>query len=206
MNLHRTTGRPDWVAIDPREHTSWHKLAVLTGGVVTPGNLATVVGLVLVLAGLVALLAHDYWLASGLIIVGRLCDLVDGWLADVTQTKSPLGELMDAGADKIETFAAIIVMYIAVLAPWWILTLLVVPHVLTSILAAIARLKGVSIHPSRIGKVSMALLWVCLVALLLVRIASLGGVAVYVAYGLVAVTSILALGALVGYVRLLRAK
>lgn len=166
MNLHRTTGRPDWAGTEVAHRNIWQKLAVTTRGIVTPGNLTTLVGLTLVLAGLAQIMQDNYWLAGILIVTGRLLDLVDGWLADKTGTKSPLGELVDAGADKLETFGAIVVMYVAHLAPWWLLTALLLPHLVITLLATIARLRQQELHPSRLGKVSMAMLWASLFGLI----------------------------------------
>lgn len=162
MNLHRTTGQPDWADLDKSQYGFWQQVAAHTRGVVTPGNAVTICGLALVAFGLVMLMEREYWTALGLIVTGRLLDLVDGWLADITKTKSPLGELMDAAADKLGTFATIGVLAIAEVAPIWILVGLVVPHIVIAVIAAVGRLKNKQLHPSRAGKISMALLWVAI--------------------------------------------
>lgn len=160
MKLHRTTGQPDWATIDPRSYTLWQKIAASTQGYITPGNITTVCGLILVVIGLLQLVAGDYVAGGVYIVVGRLLDLVDGWLADLTRTKSPLGEVMDAAADKLETLGAVAVLLVAEIAPLWVLLALVVPHLIIAGIALVGRLKGVQLHPSRTGKISMALLWV----------------------------------------------
>lgn len=206
MNLHRTTGRPDWADVDPARYNLWQKLAVATRGIVTPGNLTTFVGLGLVLAGLLVIAQQNYWLAGSLIVVGRFLDLVDGWLADMTGTKSPLGEFMDAGADKLETFAAIIVMYYTSLAPWWLLTALLLPHLAITLLATIARVRQRELHPSRLGKLSMAMLWVSLFGLIAGRLFDWGQIGSMAVAAVALVTISMTVGALIEYWRQLQLK
>ena len=160
MKLHRTTGQPDWATVDPQDYTFWQKIAASTHGYVTPGNITTVCGLTLVTIGLLQLVASEYVAGGIFIVVGRLLDLVDGWLAELTQTKSPLGEVMDAAADKLETLGAIVVLLVVEIAPLWVLLALVVPHLIIAGIAFMGRLWRLQLHPSRIGKISMALLWV----------------------------------------------
>ncbi|MDB5186790.1 MAG: hypothetical protein JWM07_262 [Candidatus Saccharibacteria bacterium] len=169
MNLHRSNNKPDWSGIRPDEYNYWQMVAVKTNGILTPGNIATMVGLGLVMIGLYMIINQQYWVGMVLIIVGRLFDLVDGWLADVTQTKSPLGELLDAAIDKVETFFTIIVFYVASIALWWLLTVLLLPHIWITYIAWTARCKNKQLHPSRIGKISMAALWVALFGFIVLR-------------------------------------
>jgi phosphatidylglycerophosphate synthase len=206
MNLHRTTGKPDWAGIRQQDYTYWQLLAVATRGFVTPGNIITVLGLGLVVYGLVVLLGGQYWLGGSLIVIGRLLDLVDGWAADMTRTKSPLGELFDATADKLETVAAIIVMYIAQLAPWWLLSSLLLPHVVIAVISLVARMCGIELHPSRAGKVSMALLWLGLFGFVGHRLYEGSSVITVGVYGIVAVTLITTVYATIEYARQLRIK
>lgn len=171
MKLHRTSGHPDWATVNRRDYTVWQKIADATHGYVTPGNVTTLCGLTLVMIGLLQLVAGEYVAGGVLVIVGRLLDLVDGWLAELTQTKSPLGELMDAVADKIETLAAVAVLFVAEVAPLWVLLALVVPHLFIAGIALVGRVNRLQIHPSRLGKISMALLWVVVFGFIILSIA-----------------------------------
>jgi phosphatidylglycerophosphate synthase len=185
MNLHRTDSKPDWVKIPKAQYSIWQRLALLSRGFVTPGNMATALGLGLVLAGLYSVTQQHYGTAVILVVIGRLCDLLDGWLADITLTKSPLGEMLDATVDKVETVLAIAVFYIASVAPWWVLTALLVPHIWIAVIALMARTRNVQLHPSRLGKVSMAALWVALFGFVIMKAldvpdASLLAIATYV--------------------------
>jgi cardiolipin synthase len=198
MNLHRTNGQPEWASVEPGQYNFWQRIAARTRGYVTPGNLTTLVGLALVVFGLAQIVAEEYWLGGVLVIVGRLLDLVDGWLADITRTKSPLGEIADAGADKIETFAAIGVLFVATLAPWWLLVALILPHVGISIIAYVARIKNIQLHPSRLGKISMALLWVALFGFIIAKVVD-SGILSGVVYGVAVVSVLTTLYAAAGY-------
>jgi phosphatidylglycerophosphate synthase len=192
MNLHRSDSNPDWTDVKPTDRTVWQNVAVNTRGIVTPPNIITVIGLGLVIIGLMFVMQRQDWIGIGLIIVGRLLDLVDGWLAELTQTKSPVGELFDAAADKIGTILTIIVFYAALLAPWWLLTAMLLPHIIISVISLQARRQKKQLHPSRLGKVSLAALWVGLFGFVLLRAAGLADVSiVIVTVYLVSVLSVL---------------
>lgn len=203
MKLHRSESKPDWQAIDINSQNAWQRIAASTNGLVTPGNLVTLIGIGLVVWGLFDVLRENYWSGSVLIIIGRLCDLLDGWLAESTGTKSPLGELLDASIDKLGTILTIVIFYIANLAPFWVLTLLLLPHIVIIAISIIARRNNVTLHPSRVGKVSMAALWVALFGLLIVRALDLAaGSIVSITVDVIAASSII-LGcyAAVGYLQ-----
>lgn len=185
MKLHRTDTKPDWENAESSKRNRWQQLAATTSGAITPGNIVTFIGIGLVGWGLFAIVNEQYWWGSGLIIIGRLCDLLDGWLAEATSTKSPLGELLDATIDKLGTILTIAVFYYAALAPWWALTLLLLPHIMIIFISLRARRSGVTLHPSKKGKLSMAILWVALFGLVLAKalewpVFSIGTVIVYI--------------------------
>lgn len=195
MNLHRSSTKPDWESIDKKNHNYWQRIAAATNGIVTPGNVVTFIGIGLVIVGLIEIVKENYWWGSALIVVGRLCDLLDGWLAETTQTKSPLGELLDASIDKLGTIMTIVVFYVAMLAPWWVLSVLLLPHLVIVAISLHARRQGDTLHPSRTGKLSMAAVWMALFGLIFVQALdwspwSIGSAIVYT----IAVTSV-ALGA-----------
>jgi cardiolipin synthase len=162
MNLHRTTGQPDWAGLNEDQVNPWQRLAARTKGIVTPPNIVTIVGLIIVITGLYATRYHHYWTGVIALLIGRLLDLVDGWLAQLTGTKSPLGELLDATVDKVGTFLTLGVLFVTGLAPRWLLLAILLPHLIISLIVLMARLDNRSLHPSRLGKISMAIAWVAL--------------------------------------------
>lgn len=169
MNLHRTSGRPDWENVDPAARNMFQKLAAATHGTLAPANVITMSGLVAVIFGLSAILHNHFWLGLVLLAGGRLLDVVDGVAAEATQTKSPLGESLDAAVDKIGTMLTIIMLFIAGITYWWVLALLLVPQVITPLVAFYKKRKGKTIHPTRQGKLSMATAWIGIVGLLVVK-------------------------------------
>jgi cardiolipin synthase (CMP-forming) len=168
MQLHRIGKRAEWDHVDASKRNNWQRLAKHTHAILTPGNLATAIGFGLVVYGSILLAIHHYWASLILIGTGRLFDLFDGWLADHTRTKSPLGELLDATADKLVTLAAATALFVAHIAPWWLLVALLLPHALISVISAQAVARGSRLHPSAIGKLSMVATWLALGGFILV--------------------------------------
>jgi len=169
MKLHRTTGKPDWEMITPANRNVFQKGAAATYAIVTPPNVITIIGLALVVYGLLAIMQQHYWIGLVTVGVGRLLDIVDGWLAELTGTKSPTGEIFDAVADKIGTFLTIGVFFVAGVSYWWMMALLLIPQIAIPFITFYKKRRGVEIHPTRIGKLSMASAWVCLAGLLLIQ-------------------------------------
>lgn len=169
MNLHRTTGKPDWDNVSPATRSIFQKVAAATNGILSPANIISVLGLGLVVYGLVEIINQQFWLGLVFVAIGRLLDIVDGAVAEATHTKSPLGELVDASIDKIGTLLTIITLFVANIADWWVIVILLLPQVIIPVIIFFKRRKGINVHPTRVGKVSMALVWVSVVGLLLVK-------------------------------------
>lgn len=201
MNLHRSNSKSDWESVNIKDRNVWQRLATTTKGIVTPGNITTFIGIALVVVGLLEILEENYWWGCALLIIGRLCDLLDGWLAELTQTKSPLGELLDASIDKFGTILTIVVFYVGELAPWLLLTALLLPHIWIAVIAYMARRKNERLHPSRLGKISMALLWTALFGFVLVRVFDVTDLILpsAVVYGLSAGSIVTSIYAIIGY-------
>ncbi len=169
MQLHRSEKQPDWHELGRNQYNVWQKVGAVTGGWLTPANVITLIGLAVVIVGLACVAHGQYWTGIGLLVAGRLCDVADGWIADRTATKGPVGEMLDAVIDKIGTVMTILVLLVSRTAPWWALLLLVLPQLLNSVLTAYSMYRHKRLHPSRVGKLSMAALWVSLVGLIVIR-------------------------------------
>lgn len=201
MKLHRTLGRPDWEGIPPAERTVWQRIAARTSGVVTPGNLLTAIGIAAVVYGLWCLGDGRYWAGLGLVTFGRLLDLADGWAADQTLTKGPLGELLDASVDKLATLLTLITLGATGIAPWWAMAVLLVPQALAAAIAGLQRARGKTLHPSRLGKLSMAGLWLALVLFIGAQAAGGTGWLMFFAYTAAAVSTAAGFVSAIGYLR-----
>ena len=196
MNLHRTSAKPDWEKVPTSKRTAIQKIAAATNGYATPGNAITVIGFIIVLYGLAAILDGKYWTGLLLLAAGRLLDVIDGIVADKTGTKSPLGEIFDAAADKFESLFTIAAIIVAGITNLWVIVALIIPQAIIPLLIFYKKRQGIGVHPTRTGKVSMALTWVGIVGLLAVE--ALGepwllAIGVYVIIGLSLVLGLYAL-------------
>jgi phosphatidylglycerophosphate synthase len=199
MNLHRSGQKPDWARTPRKRWNEWQKLAAQTDGIITVGNIFTAIGFAGVLYGLYLISKQMY--VGGLIAIaaGRLCDLADGWLADATQTKSPLGEKLDAGIDKLETVITVVVLLLCGVVAVWATAALFIPQLAIAVLGYRALRQGKRLPPSKAGKASMALVWVSLVGFVLLAATSgynrIIACVVYVVVGLAAGTGLYAIPA-----------
>ena len=200
MQLHRTTGKADWLAIPPQSHTVWQRLAARTHGIATPSNVITVAGFALVLIGLQEILNQHYLAGMILLAAGRICDILDGWLAELTRTKSRLGELLDAGIDKILTILVVATFLGAHIAPAWALIALVTPQILIVVTMLGWRIRKRTLHPSLVGKLSMAGVWVSLLIYTLAHFVDLPGVALAATQVIVVASSAAGLYAAAHYI------
>lgn len=167
MNLHRIESSTEWHTITTSNQNKWQRTAATTHGIITIGNALTLLGLNLVIYGLYQLLAESSTFGIVLIFIGRLLDVVDGLAAHATGTKSFIGEVADATADKIGTFLTVIVIGLAGIAPWVILFCLIVPQALIPVIIYTQRRLGKTTHASLLGKLSMAGTWVVLAGFLI---------------------------------------
>jgi phosphatidylglycerophosphate synthase len=169
MDLHRTSAKPDWELIPGSERTAVQRLAAATNGYFTPANLITIVGLGIVIAGSIVLLYELYWLGLALLAIGRLLDIADGLIADKTGTKSPLGEIFDAAADKFGTLITIVAIILANITLPWIIIALIIPQIIIPIVIFYKKRKGIDVHPTLAGKLSMGLTWAGIIGLLVTK-------------------------------------
>jgi phosphatidylglycerophosphate synthase/diacylglycerol kinase family enzyme len=164
--IHTLKDKADWEYISPKDYNTWQKIAEFTRGFITPGNFASLLGIVLVFLGLHELVNHHFLLGSILLALGRLCDLLDGTLAEYTGTKCQVGEMLDTGTDKIAIFISAIVIALNDLTPAYIIVTILGINILSVCLSLIARMRHIVIHPSKAGKFFTALSWVAIISYL----------------------------------------
>jgi len=159
MKLHRPKGSSDWANIKPKKWNRWQVVAAQTHGYVTIGNAITLIGLLLIIAGAVAVINKAY--AWGLILftIGRACDLLDGWAAEITKTKSYVGAFVDVTADKLEGLLVLIVLPIATVVPWWVAIAILALQSYISLVSILVLRHKVPIFPALSGKWGMAATW-----------------------------------------------
>ena len=93
-----------------------------------------------------------------------------GMVADYTKTKSPLGEAIDATVDKILLILALYVVLDKSLVPVAVGVFMAIHATYNIGVSVVAHKLKASLHPSRSGKLSAAIEWVCVGLYLLVDI------------------------------------
>lgn len=152
MDLHHAEDQPDWEGQVPDTWNSWQRLAAATKGVATPANALSVAGFAVVCLGLVKIAQADFWAGTAFLVIGRLADAIDGVTAELTGTKSPLGETVDAGLDKAIVFIALAILASAGIVPLWVVALIVLLNVWNVIMSWFGEQRAVHVQPSRSGK------------------------------------------------------
>ena len=152
MSLHRADTVPDWEKVPESERNIFQRVAAKTKGIVTPGNIVSATGAVLVGAGLVDIARDKKARGTALLIAGRLLDLGDGTAAELTGTKSPVGEGMDAVIDKTEIIIGLPILAIKGMIPLQRAVDLGLQNLTSMTINGTAKARGVEIHPSRSGK------------------------------------------------------
>lgn len=167
LDLHRVGKRPDWELVAANRHNVWQRIAAGTKGVLTPANVASVTGAVLVVIGLWQVVADNLLVGFILIAVGRAADILDGAVAHATGTKSNVGEALDASIDKIVVIAALGVLVGTGIVPLLAAGLMVVRNSANITLSLLAKAHKKVLHPSRAGKLAGGLEWVSLLLFVL---------------------------------------
>ncbi|MGH7157582.1 MAG: CDP-alcohol phosphatidyltransferase family protein [Candidatus Saccharimonadales bacterium] len=161
-NLHRAGRKADWETIPKNKRNPWQRLAFSTKGVVTPANVTSVIGALLVLLGLYYIVAGDLWWGLVCVAIGRLADILDGAVAQATGTKSSVGEAVDVGLDKTIIVAAIVAFFITGVIPLWAVALIGARNVINAALGLLGKARKKELHPTRTGKLAAALEWVAI--------------------------------------------
>lgn len=159
MNLHRSGSKAEWTNVPEGERNLAQKVAARTGGIVTPGNLVSMAGGLLVLSGLNDIYHGRDKRGVAKIGIGRIGDMVDGTVAEKTKTKSPTGEAVDAGIDKVLMAAAIPVLVKRDVLPKSAAGLIVAQNIASAAIAVEGKRREIGIHPSEDGKKSVAAQW-----------------------------------------------
>lgn len=193
-----TAKQADWEK-DGEPKNLWQEMAHRSHGIITPANIASLVGGILAIYGLWVILDGDTVRGLVFLTIGRVADVADGIIAEYTRTKSPLGEIIDAAIDKLVVAATLIILGALELVPWVIIAIIAVQNVANVLISVLAKLRHKSLHPSRLGKVSAAFSWVTIILYplgdwlqkdisasggALLKIVALASFAVYVVLGL----------------------
>lgn len=202
MQLHHTDGKPDWARIRPEARNYWQRFAVTTKSIGTPGNVVSAAGLATVVYGMDLLLRGETTTGMWLVVAGRFCDVVDGFVADHTGTKSPLGGAVDATFDKLGALGILLATGISHIVPWWAVVLIALQNGANSGIAYAGWRRKRGLQPVLAGKVSTALQWGSLSGFLLA--AAYTPVWLWPAYGMLVPALITGVIATIAYARMLK--
>jgi phosphatidylglycerophosphate synthase len=201
LKSHTSRQKADWNYVAPDDLNFWQNTASKTNGVIAPANFISLFGALLVVWGFF-LASEKLWVGIVLIAIGRVCDVADGLVADVTKTKSPMGEMIDATTDKLLAAAAFGFALFLNLMPLWALAVLFMHSLINTVVSIYAKYNHIIIHPNIEGKLAVALSWliVVLYAIDFILIDQIVGI---IANGLMVVFVALAAKSSSGYLKVL---
>lgn len=165
MNLHTPQDNPDWEQAASGGAAIWQQLALVTRGIITPGNILSILGLAAVVWGAWQLSGSHWEFGLCLIAIGRLADLADGYVAELTKTKSRLGEAVDATCDKLAVGTIAIATFASQYAPHWFLVYFAAYN-LHMVLFGLVWGRQFRLHPSRSAKLAMFTSWIAILCLI----------------------------------------
>jgi phosphatidylglycerophosphate synthase/diacylglycerol kinase family enzyme len=138
-----------------------------------------------------------------MLVIGRLADAIDGYAADATGTKSPLGESVDAGLDKVIAFVTLAVLLSTNTVPWWIVLPIAVLNLWNMIMTWYGDLRAIHVQPSRNGKWAAFGYWASLSLFLSARLHILPNLwLLWPAYAVAVGALVLGLTAAYGYLQM----
>lgn len=154
--------KPDWEYINRDRLTRWQSVALTSHGVITPANIISILGLVLVAVGSIYIYHSNISMGLILILTGRAMDLIDGLVAEYTKTKSPFGEIVDTSCDKLGIVILIVTAYTLDLFTAPLLVTLVLHHGFTALFSVLFA-RRYNIHTTPIGKYAMFGSWAIII-------------------------------------------
>ena len=159
MDLHRHTGKPDWELVPESDRTPVQRLAAKTNGWLTPANAVTFASNISSFAGLYYLSRDKTKLGLLCLAIGRCGDGLDGIVAQYYGVKSPLGEALDAGFDKLQAAVALGIGMTRGSIPYQAGVPLATEQTAITAISAVANWGGKKVHPGASGKLATAAMW-----------------------------------------------
>ena len=134
--------------------------AVQTDRIVTLPNALTVVRLLAIPVFVWLALGPKNDAAAALVLVGiGVTDWADGYLARKWNQITRFGQLMDPIADRLATFATLLVFLVRGVVPWWLVAILIARDVVLALEMSRLKAHGVTGLPVNfVGKAATAML------------------------------------------------
>jgi phosphatidylglycerophosphate synthase len=159
MNLHRTEGGADYDKVNPEDRNKHQVVASASRGLLTLANLVSVTGLAVTESGIRDIERKEYRRGCAKVVVGRCFDLLDGYIADKTGTKSPTGEFVDATVDKFLIGRGVKVLRRSEIIPESVAWSFGVQNVCNAVSSGVAKARGIELHASGMGKATTFAQW-----------------------------------------------
>ena len=159
-NLHRLkNNQNDWDNVPDVDLTLLQRIAKRTKGIVTAANAITIAGTIAVMGGLVDYMNGDK--VSGVIKVGlgRSADVLDGYVANATNTKGRFGRDLDPTVDTLQLGFGLVALTGADVLPLLPAIAIAAPKIVGVVGSIAARLRHRELNPISEGKLGTASLW-----------------------------------------------
>ncbi len=110
----------------------------------------------------------DYIIAGSIFAFSAITDFLDGYIARKYNLTSKLGRILDPLADKLTIISILLVLIFSSIIPKVIAIILLTREIFIMFSSSIVYLMGIDvINPSYLGKLSIAILYVSIIARLL---------------------------------------
>ena len=161
-DMHRIETEAEWHSVPVSEWNNYQKFADKHGEWATPANLISAIGAVSTVSGLVLIgNSNNTSVITGVAAIGfgRAMDIMDGYVAAKTGTKSPTGEKVDAGVDTALMVGALAILMKNGTFPeaQGIATAAITATKM--VFTGIAQMRNNETHVSRAGKLGVFGLW-----------------------------------------------
>lgn len=157
--MHQIEGNQnDWDGVANDELSVLQKIAKKTKGIATVGNTITLSGFILISNGLADFANGQKGIGTTKVIAGKLCDVADGKMADVTGTKGKVGEAFDVTADGVELLAGLAVLQHVNVIPTAAAAAVALPKIADATGSLAAKWRGHEIHPTDESKIGATLI------------------------------------------------
>ena len=160
-------------------------------------NILTVIRFIFIPFIIIALALENYITALVLFTLSSLSDVLDGYIARKYNAITDFGKLMDPLADKLTQLSTLITLYIKRIIPIWIVLILIAKELVLISGASFLYGKQLVVSSKWYGKLSTVLLYIAVVSSLIINIFD---ISVHFDVYIYAVTIVLAIFALLGYI------
>ncbi len=156
---HLKDGKNDWDGLADHEMNFLQKVAKKTRGIVTAANAITITGTILAMNGLMDIATGDKALGVAKIGAGRLCDVADGEIAELTDTKGNVGRVLDPTVDMVQLGVGLPVLVSSELMPLAAAAIVGAPKAATAVSSVVGFFRGKKPYVPEEAKLGTTAIW-----------------------------------------------